>query len=85
MVAELTRQWFADSSVPYALAVIKLFEYARGHDVRYVYGPLDPESMRHAGLTVSGSAEDLRQAALVLDDIPGLVEHVTGDGPITAA
>lgn len=78
MVAELTRRWFADSSVPYALAVIKLFEYAREHDVAYVYGPLDPESMRHAGLTVSGSAGDLEQAALLLGDIPGLAEHVTG-------
>jgi hypothetical protein len=80
VVAELTRQWFADSSVSYALAVIKLFEYAREHDVRYVYGPLDPESMRHGGLTVSGSAEDLDQAAAVLAVIPGLAES-----PITAA
>lgn len=85
MVAELTRQWFADSTVSYALAVIKLFEYAREHDVTYVYGPLDTESMVHSGLTVSGSARDLDQAADVLADIPGLAEHVTGEGPITAA
>lgn len=80
MVAELTRQWFAASSVSYALAVLKLFEYAREHDVRYVYGPLDTESMTHNGLTLSGSAEDLDQAAAVLADIPGLAES-----PITAA
>lgn len=80
MVAELTRQWFADSTVPYALAVLKLFEYAREHGVSYVYGPLDTASMMDGGLTVSGSAEDLEQAAAVLADIPGLAES-----PITAA
>lgn len=84
-MAELTRQWFADSSVSYALAVLKLFEYARDHDVTYVYGPLDTESMTHNGLTVSGTAGDLDEAAAVLATIPGLAEHVTGEGPITTA
>lgn len=82
MVAELTRQWFADSTVAYALAVLKLFEYAREHNVTYVYGPLDTESMTHNGLTVSGTAGDLDRAAEVLADIPGLAE---AEGPITAA
>jgi hypothetical protein len=74
-VADQTRQWFADSTLSYALAVIALFEYAREHRVRYVYGPLDVASMRDGGLVVSGSRPDLEAAAGVLAEIPGLAEH----------
>ena len=81
-MAELTRQWFADSTLSYALGVIALFEYARQNDVRYIYGPLDTESMKNGGLTVSGRAADLEHAAAVLAGIPGLAEF---EGPITTA
>lgn len=74
-MAEQTRQWFADSSVSYALGVIALFEHARINSTRYVFGPLDIQSMTDGGLTVSGSDEDLRQAAKVLGEIPGLAEY----------
>lgn len=74
-MADQTRRWFGDSTLSYALAVIRLFEYAREHRVRYVYGPLDVASMRDGGLAVSGSEKDLEQAAAVLAEIPGLAEH----------
>jgi hypothetical protein len=75
VVADKTRQWFADSNVSYALGVIALFEYARENRVRYVFGPLDIHSMTDGGLTVSGTEQDLERAAAVLAEIPGLVEY----------
>lgn len=75
MVADRTRRWFADSSVSYALGVLALFEYAREHRVKYVFGPLDMQSMTDGGLTVSGAESDLEQAARVLAEIPGLVQY----------
>lgn len=75
MVADKTRQWFADSTVSYALGVLALFEYARAHGVKYVFGPLDTHSMTDGGLTVSGAEHDLDQAAAVLAGVPGLVEY----------
>lgn len=78
-MANKTRRWFADSTLSYALGVIALFEYARVHSVRYVYGPLDTESMMNGGLVVSGSERDLEEAARVLSDIPGLVEYQPGE------
>jgi hypothetical protein len=75
VVADETRRWFADSSVSYALAVIALMEYAREHRVRYSYGPLDTASMLDGGLAVSGSGDDLDQAAAVLAQVPGLAEY----------
>jgi hypothetical protein len=74
-VADRTRQWFADSTLSYSLAVIRLFEYARQHKVRYVYGPLNVASMRDGGLVVSGEEADLERAAAVLADVPGLAEY----------
>jgi hypothetical protein len=74
-VADRTRQWFADSNVSYALGALALFEYAREHRVKYVFGPLDIHSMTDGGLTVSGTEEELDQAAKVLDGVPGLVEY----------
>jgi hypothetical protein len=74
-VADKTRQWFADGNVSYALAVLTLFEYAREHRVRYVFGPLDIHSMTDGGLTVSGTEDDLERAATVLAGVPGLVEY----------
>jgi hypothetical protein len=74
-VADKTRHWFADSSVAYALGVISLFEYAREHKVRYVFGPLDLQSMAAGGLTVSGTRDDLEEAAAVLSAIPGIAEY----------
>jgi hypothetical protein len=75
VVADKTRQWFADSNVSYALGVIALFEFARENRVHYVFGPLDTRSMTDGGLTVSGSEQDLEHAAAVLAEIPGLVEY----------
>jgi len=75
VVADKTRQWFADSNVSYALGVLALFEYAREHGVRYVFGPLDLASMTDGGLTVSGTEADLEHAAKVLADVPGLAEY----------
>jgi hypothetical protein len=75
VVADKTRQWFADSNVSYALGVLALFEHAREHRVRYVFGPLDIHSMTDGGLTVSGGESDLEQAAVVLAGVPGLVEY----------
>jgi hypothetical protein len=74
-VADKTRQWFADSNVSYALAVLSLFEHAREHRGKYVFGPLDIHSMTDGGLTVSGSEDDLEQAAAVLAEVPGLAEY----------
>lgn len=74
-MADKTRQWFADSNVSYALGVLALFEHAREHRVRYVFGPLDTRSMTDGGLTVSGDEIDLESAAAVLADVPGLVEY----------
>jgi hypothetical protein len=74
-VADKTRRWFADSTVPYALAAIALFEYAREHHVHYVFGPLSTQAMRDVGLEVSGSEAALEHAAQVLGGIPGLVEY----------
>jgi hypothetical protein len=74
-VADKTRRWFADSSVSYALGVLALFEHAREHQVRYVFGPLEVASMTDGGLTVSGTERDLDQAASVLAGVPGLVEY----------
>lgn len=74
-MADKTRQWFADSNVSYALGVLALFEHARAHRVRYVFGPLDLHSMTDGGLTVSGTEAELDQAALVLAGVPGLVEY----------
>jgi hypothetical protein len=75
VVADKTRQWFADSSVSYALGVLALFEHAREHRGRYVFGPLDMRSMTDGGLTVSGAERDLDRAASVLAGVPGLVEY----------
>jgi hypothetical protein len=75
VVADKTRQWFADSNVSYALGVLALFEYAREHRVRYSFGPLDIHSMTDGGLTVSGTEEELDQAAKVLADVPGMAEY----------
>lgn len=74
-MADRTRQWFADSNVSYALGVLALFEHAREHRVKYVFGPLDMQSMTDGGLTVSGTEDDLEQAAKVLAEIPGLAEY----------
>lgn len=74
-MADKTRQWFADSTVSYALGVLALFEHARVSGASYVFGPLDTHSMTHGGLTVSGSDDDLAQAASVLGQVPGLVEY----------
>ncbi len=74
-MADKTRQWFADSNVSYALGVLALFEYAREHRVQYVFGPLDIRSMNDGGLTVSGDEGDLKSAAAVLAEVPGLVEY----------
>jgi hypothetical protein len=74
-VADETRRWFADSSVSYALAALRLFEYAHEHPVQYVFGPLDTKAMTDGGLTVSGSPGDVEQAARVLAGIPGLAEY----------
>ena len=75
-MADKTRQWFADSSVPYALGVLALFEHAHGHrDADYDFGPLEVASMLEGGLTVSGDERSLEQAAAVLEKIPGLVEY----------
>jgi hypothetical protein len=75
-VADKTRVWFADSTVPYALAVLRLFEHARASRAGYVFGPLEVSAMTDDGLTVSGSDYDLARAAEVLSAIPGLVEYV---------
>jgi hypothetical protein len=75
-VADKTRRWYADSTVPYALAVLALFEHARSNSrVNYVFGPLDTYSMMDGGLSVSGSEADLEEAAAVLAGIPGLAEY----------
>lgn len=74
-MADKTRQWFADSNVSYALGVLALFEHAREHRVHYIYGPLDLHSMTDGGLTVSGTEQELEQAAAVLGNVPGLVEY----------
>jgi hypothetical protein len=74
-VADKTRRWYADSSVPYALAAIALLEYAREHRVRYSFGPLDTRAMTDGGLEVSGSEDALAQAARVLESVPGLAEY----------
>jgi hypothetical protein len=75
-VADETRRWYADNTVSYALAALRLFEYAREHRVRYVYGPLDTASMTDGGLVVSGEPSDLDQAARVLAAVPGLAEYL---------
>lgn len=75
-MADETRRWYADSTVPYALAVLRLFEYAREHRVRYQFGPLDTASMTDGGLVVSGAPSDLDQASRVLQEIPGLVLYL---------
>jgi hypothetical protein len=74
-VADETRRWFADSSVSYALAALRLFEHARATRADYVFGPLDVESMTDGGLTVSGKKADVDGAAAVLAGVPGLVEQ----------
>lgn len=85
-VLVVTRRWFADSSVSYALAAIRLIEYARAHkEQHFEFGPMDAEAMRESGLTVSGP--DLDGIAELLDGIPGLVEQNINGGeapvPIT--
>lgn len=75
MVTDRTRQWFADSNVSYALGVLALFEHAREHRAKYVFGPLDIHAMTDGGLVVSGTEHDLEQAASVLAGVPGLVEY----------
>ena len=52
-----------------------MFEYAREHRVQYGFGPLDIRSMNDGGLTVSGDEGDLKSAAAVLAEVPGLVEY----------
>lgn len=74
-MADETRRWYADSSVAYALAVLTLFETARGQRVNYVFGPLDTKSLTAGGLTVSGPAQDLDEVSAALSVIPGLVEE----------
>jgi hypothetical protein len=76
-VADKTRRWFADSTVPYALAALALFEHARSDKtVHYTFGPLDTTSMLDSGLAVSGPEEDVEAAAAVLAGIPGLAEYI---------
>jgi hypothetical protein len=85
-MASRTRRWFADSSVSYALAAIALIEYARDHrGEHFEFGPLDAESMRAGGLTVSG--EDLDGVAGLLAEIPGLTEYRNGaeEAPVPIA
>src|SRR6516164_9269256 len=96
-MASRTRRWFADSSVSYALAAIALIEYARDQRAElevlapvvagehFEFGPLDAESMRAGGLTVSG--EDLDGVAGLLAEIPGLTEYRNGaeEAPVPIA
>jgi hypothetical protein len=74
-VADVTRWWHADSSVPYALAAIALFEHSRLTRDRFEFGPLSTEAMRDGGLSVSGSEDAVDRAARVLEGIPGLAEY----------
>lgn len=74
-MTDKTRRWFADSTIPYALAVLRLFEHSRASKADYVFGPLEISAMTDDGLTVSGSEAALVQAAEVLSAIPGLVEY----------
>jgi hypothetical protein len=80
-----TRRYYADTSLSYALAAIALFEYARTHRGEFVFGPMDVEAMKQAGLTISGP--DLAGPAEVLSGVLGLVEQATGQeaetGPIS--
>lgn len=75
-MADKTRRWFADSTVPYALAALALFEHSRADKaVHYRFGPLDVHSMMDSGLAVSGPEDDVDTAAAVLAGIPGLAEY----------
>jgi hypothetical protein len=74
-VTDKTRRWFADSTIPYALAALRLFEHSRTSKADYVFGPLEVSAMTDDGLAVSGSEAALAQAAEVLSAIPGLVEY----------
>jgi hypothetical protein len=79
-VADKTRTWYADSTVPYALAALALFEYARIHPgAAYSFGPMTVAAMTDGGLWVAGEPADVEQAAVVLKAIPGLTEYVSPD------
>ena len=61
-MTDKTRRWFADSTIPYALAVLRLFEHAHASKADYVFGPLEVAAMADEGLTVSGSEAAVAQA-----------------------
>jgi hypothetical protein len=81
-VADKTRTWHADSTVPYALAALVLFEFARTHrEARYAFGPMTVAAMTDGGLWVAGDPGDVEAAALRLKEIPGLTEYVPPISP----
>jgi hypothetical protein len=72
-VADLTRRFFADSPLSYALAAIALVDYARANPgADFAFGPLDSHAMAETGLTITGT--DLDGPAGVLERIEGMAE-----------
>lgn len=83
-----TRRFFAlpgaDAGAVYALALVLLLEYARGHQrEEFVFGPFDIAKARAGGLVLSGAS--LSGPAAVLQAVPGLAEYRPEDEPEVAA
>lgn len=79
-MADKTRTWHADSTAPYALAALALFDFARTRrNADFAFGPLNVAAMTDGGLWVAGEPSDVEAAAVVLKDVPGLTEYVSPD------
>ena len=65
-----TLRYRAESSIPYAHAIIALSEYARGSGEDFDFGPVMLDALDAQGLTVTGP--DLELVKRLLDKVPGL-------------
>lgn len=82
-MAEVTRRFRADTTIPYAQALDLLTGYAREHDADFVFGPVrNVSALHHNGLTLTGEEAVIDRLTDFLErNIPGLVpvEHLDWD------
>lgn len=76
-----TLRYFSTEPASYALALVRLLEYARSHRAeQFVFGPMDLSAARAGGLVLSGL--DLDGPAAVLKTVEGLQLYEPGTEPV---
>ncbi len=79
-----TLRYFTSEPAAYALALVLLWEYTRGHPrEEFVFGPHNLPALKAGGLVLSGL--DLTGPAMVLSRVEGLAQHEPGAEEAVAA